>query len=277
VALSFDPEQDVAAPYIARGARPSLAILREQGVNSQVETAAMFAHAGFDPVDVHMTDVLAGDRTLGAFKGLVACGGFSYGDVLGAGEGWAKSILFHARARDDLATFFARPDTFALGICNGCQMFAALKELIPGTEHWPRFVRNRVEQFEARFSLVEILHSPSVLFQGMQGSFLPIAVSHGEGRAEFDSDAAARACLESGIVTFRYVDHHRRPATTYPFNPSGSPLGIAALTSADGRVSVTMPHPERSTRYAQNAWRPQGAGEWSGWMRLFRNARRFVD
>jgi phosphoribosylformylglycinamidine synthase len=276
VALTFDPEEDIAAPYIARGARPAIAILREQGVNSHVETAAMFAHAGFDPLDVHMTDVLAGDRTLRAFKGLVACGGFSYGDVLGAGEGWAKSILFHERARDELASFFARPDTFALGVCNGCQMFAALKELIPGTEHWPRFVRNRVEQFEARFSLVEILHSPSVLFEGMQGSYLPIAVSHGEGRAEFESDAAARSCLESGIVAFRYVDHHRRGAVSYPFNPSGSPLGIAALSNADGRVSITMPHPERSTRYVQNSWRPQEAGEWSGWMRLFRNARRFV-
>ncbi|HTW37465.1 MAG TPA: phosphoribosylformylglycinamidine synthase [Steroidobacteraceae bacterium] len=276
VALTFDPQDDIAAPFIARGARPTVAVLREQGVNSQVETAAMFAHAGFDPVDVHMTDVLAGDRTLRNFKGLVACGGFSYGDVLGAGEGWAKSILFHERARDELATFFARPDTFALGICNGCQMFAALKELIPGAEHWPRFVRNRVEQFEARFSLVEIQRSPAVLFEGMEGSFLPIAVSHGEGRAEFESDAAARACLESGIVAFRYVDHHRRPAATYPFNPSGSPLGVAALTNADGRVSITMPHPERSTRYAQNSWRPLDAGEWSGWMRLFRNARRFV-
>ena len=276
VALSFDPEHDIAAPYVASGVRPAVAVLREQGVNSQVETAAMFAHAGFDPVDVHMTDVLAGRRTLAAFQGLIACGGFSYGDVLGAGEGWAKSILFHARAREELAGFFQRPDTFALGVCNGCQMFAALKELIPGTEHWPRFVRNRVEQFEARFALVEILPSPSVLFEGMHGSVLPIAVSHGEGRAEYDSDTAARACLASGSVAFRYVDHHRRPAATYPFNPNGSPFGIAALTNADGRVSITMPHPERSTRYVQNSWRPEGAGEWSGWMRLFRNARRFV-
>ncbi len=276
VALTFDPEEDIAAPYVARGARPRIAILREQGVNSHVETAAMFAHAGFEPVDVHMTDLIEERRTLRDLKGLVACGGFSYGDVLGAGEGWAKSILFHERTRDELAAFFARSDTFALGICNGCQMLAALRSLIPGTDHWPRFVRNRVEQFEARFTLVEILDSPSVLLAGMRGSFLPIVVSHGEGRAEFASDAAARACAASGLVAFRYVDHHRQAAATYPFNPGGSPFGIAALASADGRITITMPHPERSCRSVQNSWRPQGAGEWSGWMRLFRNARRFV-
>ncbi len=276
VALCFDPQEDIAAPYVARGARPRVAVLREQGVNSHVETAAMFAHAGFDPVDVHMTDLIAGRRTLRDFKGLVACGGFSYGDVLGAGEGWAKSILFHERTRDELAAYFVRSDTFALGICNGCQMFAALKSLIPGTDHWPRFVRNRVEQFEARLTLVEVLDSPSVLLEGMRGSFLPIVVSHGEGRAEFASDAAARACVEGGLVAFRYVDHHRRPAAAYPFNPGGSPFAIAALSNADGRVTVTMPHPERCTRNVQNSWRPDGAGEWSGWMRLFRNARRFV-
>ncbi len=277
VALSFDPEEDIAAPYVARGVRPRVAILREQGVNSHVETAAMFAHAGFDPVDVHMTDLLSARRTLRDVKGLIACGGFSYGDVLGAGEGWAKSILYHERTRDELAAFFARADTFALGICNGCQMFAALKSLIPGTDHWPRFVRNRVEQFEARFTLVEILDSRSVLLEGMRGSFLPIVVSHGEGRAEFDSEAAARACVEQGLVAFRYVDHQRRPADTYPFNPGGSPFAIAALSNADGRVTVTMPHPERSARGVQNSWRPDGAGEWSGWMRVFRNARRFVS
>jgi phosphoribosylformylglycinamidine synthase len=276
VSLTFDPDEDVSAPYVARGARPRVAILREQGVNSQAETAAMFAHAGFDPVDVHMTDLFSGRSTLAQFKGLIACGGFSYGDVLGAGEGWAKSILFHERTRAQFAAFFARPDTFALGICNGCQMFAALKRLIPGTDHWPRFVRNRVEQFEARFTLVEILETPSVLLAGMRGSFLPIAVSHGEGRAEFDSRAAASACAESGLVAFRYVDHHRHPTETYPLNPNGSPFGIAALASADGRVTITMPHPERATRTVQNSWRPEGAGEWSGWMRLFRNARRFA-
>jgi phosphoribosylformylglycinamidine synthase len=276
VALSFDPEEDVAAPYVSRGARPRIAVLREQGVNSHVETAAAFAHAGFEAIDVHMTDLLGGHCSLEAFKGLVACGGFSYGDVLGAGEGWAKSILFHEAARAEFAQFFARADTFALGICNGCQMFAALKSLIPGTEHWPRFVRNRVEQFEARFTLVEILPSASLVLEGMAGSVLPIAVSHGEGRAQFASEAAARACAQSGTVGFRYVDHHGKPAQTYPFNPNGSPFAIAALSNADGRVTVTMPHPERSRRYVQNSWAPPGAGDCSGWMRLFRNARRAV-
>jgi phosphoribosylformylglycinamidine synthase len=276
VSLSFDPTENVAAPYIARGARPAVAILREQGVNSHVETAVVFERAGFMAHDVHMTDLLAGRRSLSEFKGVVACGGFSYGDVLGAGEGWAKSILFHEAARDQFQAFFARPDSFALGICNGCQMFAALKSLIPGTEHWPRFVRNRSEQYEARLVLVEVLRSPSVLLADMAGSFLPIAVAHGEGHAEFPSEAAARTCAESGLVGFRYVDHDRRVATTYPFNPSGSPFGIAALSNADGRVTITMPHPERSVRSVQNSWRPRDAGEYSGWERLFRNARRFV-
>ena len=276
VALSFDPEEDIAAPYIARGVRPSVAILREQGVNSQTETAAVFERAGFTAHDVHMTDLLSGRRTLAQFKGLVACGGFSYGDVLGAGEGWAKSILFHAAVREQFQEFFARGDSFAIGICNGCQMFAALKSLIPGTEHWPRFVQNRSEQYEARFPLVEVLRSPSVLLADMAGSFLPVAVSHGEGRAEFVSPDAARACAASGLVGFRYVANDRTVAATYPANPSGTPFGIAALSNRDGRVTITMPHPERSFRYLQNSWRPHAAGEYSGWMRLFRNARRFV-
>jgi phosphoribosylformylglycinamidine synthase len=276
VALRFDPEDDIAAPYIARGVRPAVAILREQGVNSHIETAAVFERAGFVPHDVHMTDLLAGRQSLECFKGLVACGGFSYGDVLGAGEGWAKSILFHAAVREQFERFFARGDSFALGICNGCQMFAALQSLIPGTAHWPRFVTNRSEQYEARFSLVEVLESPSVLLAGMAGSLLPIAVAHGEGRAEFASAAAASACADSGLVGLRYVNHDRSPATTYPANPSGTPFGIAALSNSDGRVTVTMPHPERSFRYLQNSWRPRDAGEYSGWMRLFRNARRFV-
>ncbi len=205
VALSFDPEEDVAAPYISRGVRPAVAILREQGVNSQTETAAVFDRAGFTAHDVHMTDLLSGRRSLAEFKGVVACGGFSYGDVLGAGEGWAKSILFHAAVREEFERFFARSDAFAFGICNGCQMFAAIKSIIPGTEHWPRFVKNRSEQYEARFSLVEVLESPSVLYAGMAGSFLPIAVAHGEGRAEFPSPAAAEACARSGLVGLRYV------------------------------------------------------------------------
>jgi phosphoribosylformylglycinamidine synthase len=276
LALTFDPQEDVAAPYIARGARPAVAILREQGVNSQVETAAVFDVAGFSAHDVHMTDLLSGRRSLGEFKGLVACGGFSYGDVLGAGEGWAKSILFHEAVREEFARFFARGDTFSLGICNGCQMFAALKTLIPGTVHWPRFVRNRSEQYEARFSLVEVRDSPSVLFTGMAGSVLPIAVAHGEGRAEFASAAAAQQCAQSGLVALRYVNNDRSVASTYPANPSGTPFGIAALANADGRVTITMPHPERSFRYLQNSWRPRGAGEYSGWTRLFRNARRWL-
>ena len=224
-----------------------------------------------------MTDLLEGRRALADFKGLVACGGFSYGDVLGAGEGWAKSILFHAAVREEFTRFFARTDSFALGICNGCQMFAALKSLIPGSEHWPRFVRNVSEQYEARFSLVEIRPSPSVLLTGMAGSYLPVAVAHGEGHAEFASAAAVEACAASGLVACRYVQHELAVADTYPFNPSGSPFGLAALSNTDGRFTIIMPHPERSFRYAQNSWRPQEAGEYSGWMRLFRNARRFVD
>jgi phosphoribosylformylglycinamidine synthase len=276
VALAFDPQEDIAAPYIGRGIRPPMAILREEGVNSQVETAAVFERAGFEPHDVHMTDLLDGRRSLADFKGVVACGGFSYGDVLGAGEGWAKSILFHAAVREEFQRFFARPDSFALGICNGCQMFAALRSLIPGTTHWPRFVRNVSEQYEARFTLLEVLQSPSVLFEGMAGSYLPIAVAHGEGHAEFASARAAEDCAASGLMACRYVQHDRSVATSYPFNPSGSAFGLAALSNADGRFSIIMPHPERSFRYVQNSWHPQCGGEYSGWMRLFRNARRFV-
>jgi phosphoribosylformylglycinamidine synthase len=276
VALSFDPEEDVAAPYVSRGVRPKIAVLREQGVNSHTETAAAFDQAGFTPYDVHMTDLVSGRHRLAEFVGIIACGGFSYGDVLGAGEGWAKSILFNERLREEFQRFFERPETFALGVCNGCQMFAALKRIIPGTDHWPRFVTNRCEQYESRFSLVEILRSPSVLLAGMEGSFLPIAVAHGEGHAEFESPTGAEECLRRGLVGFRYVNHDRSVASRYPFNPSGSPLGIAALSNLDGRVTITMPHPERSFRYVQNSWRPREAGEYSGWMRLFRNARRFV-
>jgi phosphoribosylformylglycinamidine synthase len=277
VALTFDSQEDIAAPYVARGVRPAVAILREQGVNSQTETAAVFDACGFAAHDVHMTDLLSGRRTLSEFRGLIACGGFSYGDVLGAGEGWAKSILFHEELREQFQRFFARNDSFAFGICNGCQMFAALKEIIPGSGYWPRFVQNRSEQYEARFSLVEVLRSPSVLLAGMAGSLLPIAVSHGEGRAEFVSAQAAQACADSGLVGLRYVNPDRSVAVSYPANPSGTPFGIAALSNRDGRVTISMPHPERSFRYLQNSWRPSGAGEWSGWMRLFRNARRFVD
>ena len=272
--LSFDAGNDVAAPYVAGGERPRVAVLREQGINSQVEMAAVFELAGFTAVDVHMTDLLEGRRRLEEFDGLVACGGFSYGDVLGAGEGWAKSILFNARARDAFAAWFERPTSFTLGVCNGCQMLAALKELIPGAGHWPRFVRNRSEQFEARLSLVEVCDSPSLFFAGMAGSRLPIAVSHGEGRAEF----AAPDGLERvrRLAAIRFVDNLGRVATRYPANPNGSPGGLAGLTTADGRVTITMPHPERVFRTVQNSWHPLGAGEFSGWMRMFRNARRWL-
>ncbi len=275
VALTFDPDEDVSAPFV-HVARPRVAVLREQGVNSQVEMAAVLERVGFEAHDVHMTDVISGRVQLAGFRGLVGCGGFSYGDVLGAGEGWAKSILYHARTRDEFQQFLERTDSFTLGVCNGCQMFAALKELVPGASRWPRFVRNRGEQFEGRFSLVEIQHSPSIFLAGMDGSMLPIAVAHGEGRAEFADDSAAAAFSRSGLVSARYIEGDRRVATTYPGNPNGSPFGIASITNDDGRVTLTMPHPERSFRYAQNSWRPDGAGEYSGWFRMFANARRWV-
>jgi phosphoribosylformylglycinamidine synthase len=278
VALTFDPQQDVCAPYVNAGARPRVAVLREQGVNSQVEMAAVLDLAGFEPHDIHMSDILSGARQLAEFRGLVACGGFSYGDVLGAGEGWAKSILFHSRARDEFAAYFERLDTFTLGVCNGCQMMAALKSLVPGAAHWPRFVRNRGEQFEARFSLVEIQKSPAVLLAGMEGSRLPVAVSHGEGRAEFAAAAQQQALASAAQIAFRYVDGAGKVAQSYPANPNGSPQGIAAVTSADGRVLITMPHPERSFRIVQNSWYPPAVtGEYSGWMRLFGNARKWVS
>ena len=270
--LGFDPAEDIAAPFIARGARPRVAVLREQGVNSQIEMAAALDRAGFEAHDVHMSELLSG-ASLSGFSGLIACGGFSYGDVLGAGGGWASSILFHDRTRTEFRRFFERSDTFTLGACNGCQMVALLKELIPGAEHWPRFVRNRSEQFEARLSLVEVLDSPSVLLQGMRGSRLPIAVSHGEGRPQFAGDADCNACVDEKLVAFRYIDNHGALARRYPADPNGAPLGIAALTTRDGRVTITMPHPERVYRSVQNSWRPDDAGEDSGWMRLFRNAR----
>jgi phosphoribosylformylglycinamidine synthase len=220
-----------------------------------------------------MSELLSGQRDLTSFRGLVACGGFSYGDVLGAGEGWAKSILFHERVRDGFSEFFHRPDTFGLGVCNGCQMMARLKELVPGAEHWPRFVTNRSEQFEARFSLVKIEENPSILFADMAGSHMPIAVSHGEGRAELaDADAA-----QLSGVTLRYVDHHLNVASSYPANPNGSPAGIAGLTNVDGRFTIMMPHPERVYRAVQNSWRPADWHEDSPWMRMFRNARVWVD
>jgi phosphoribosylformylglycinamidine synthase len=274
--LAYDPGDDVAGPFISGGARPAIAILREQGVNSQTEMAAAFTRAGFDAYDVHMTDVLCGRVRLARFHGLVACGGFSYGDVLGAGEGWAKSILFNGLAREEFAAFFARNGTFTLGVCNGCQMLSALKELIPGAQGWPRFVRNRSEQYEARLALVRVPPSQSVLFAGMQGSILPIAVAHGEGQAEFDSGSSAADLLARRLVTLQYVDNREQPTEQYPFNPNGSALGSAGLCSADGRVTSVMPHPERVFRTVQNSWSPKEWPEDGGWMRLFRNARVFA-
>jgi phosphoribosylformylglycinamidine synthase len=268
----FDPAEDVAAPFVARGARPRVAILREQGVNGQVEMAAAFDRAGFEAVDVHMTDLISGRRSLADFAGFAACGGFSYGDVLGAGGGWARSILLDARTRDGFAAFFARRDSFALGVCNGCQMMSGLVSLIPGTSHWPRFVRNTSEQFEARLALVEVCETPSLFFAGMAGSRLPVVVSHGEGRAQF-VDAAQHARAER-FTTLAFVDPVTgAPTEAYPRNPNGSPGGITGLTSEDGRFTILMPHPERVFRTAQMSWHPREWGEDSPWLRMFRNAR----
>ena len=274
--LTFDPNDNTAAPYIASGQRPRMAILREQGVNGQAEMAAAFDRAGFQAVDVHMSDIIHGRVSLKDFAGFVACGGFSYGDVLGAGEGWAKSILFNSRARDEFSAFFERGDSFALGVCNGCQMMSNLHEIIPGTEHWPHFVRNRSEQFEARLAMVEVLESPSLFFSGMAGSRMPIAVSHGEGYAEFSDAQAVQTALANKLVSMRFVDNAGKPTEIYPFNPNGSPQGITGLTTADGRFTITMPHPERVFRTVQQSWYPDGWGENSPWMRMFFNARKLV-
>jgi len=269
--LTFDPQQDVAAPSIASGARPKVAILREQGVNGQVEMAAAFDRAGFDAYDVHMSDIAAGRHSLSEFKGFVAGGGFSYGDVLGAGEGWAKSILFNPAVRDQFAAFFARRDSFALGVCNGCQMMSNLREIVPGTSHWPHFVRNASEQFESRLVLVEVQRSPSLFFAGMAGSRIPVATAHGEGFAEFH-DAGQLAAAQP-LVSLRFVDHRGAPTELYPYNCNGSPQGITGLTTLDGRFTILMPHPERVHRTAQMSWHPDGWGDASPWMRMFRNAR----
>ena len=274
VHLTFDPDANVAAPFIGPfigGTLPRVAILREQGVNSQHEMAAAFMRAGFDAFDVHMSDILEGRDDLASYEGLIACGGFSFGDVLGAGGGWAKSILNHSRARDLFAAFFSRSDTFSLGVCNGCQMMARLTALIPGSSHWPLFLRNTSEQFEARLSLVEIGRSPSMFFAGMAGSRLPIATSHGEGRAVFPNDVAKTAA--EPLVTLRYVDNYGAVAESYPANPNGSEGGICGLTTGDGRVTIVMPHPERVARTVQNSWHPEEWGDDGPWLRMFRNAR----
>jgi phosphoribosylformylglycinamidine synthase len=270
--LTYDQSEHVAAPYILSGTRPKIAILREQGVNGQIEMAASFDHAGFTAIDVHMSDILEGRISLSDFKGLVACGGFSYGDVLGAGRGWASTILHNTKARAEFSDFFNREDTFALGVCNGCQMLSQLKELIPGSEHWPRFERNISEQFEARFSMVEIVDSPSILLDGMAGSMMPIAVAHGEGRADF-TETGNQA---DALIAMRYVDNYGRVTEHYPQNPNGSPDGITALTTTDGRVTIMMPHPERVIRTVQHSWHPDDWGKDGPWLRLFHNARKWV-
>lgn len=270
--LSFDAAADVAAPFIATGKRPKVAILREQGVNGQIEMASAFTRAGFDAFDVHMSDLISGRVVLSDFNGFAACGGFSYGDVLGAGRGWATSILERNDLRDAFAAFFARDNTFSLGVCNGCQMMSQLKDIIPGATHWPRFLRNRGEQFEARVSLLEVLESPSVFFQGMAGSRIPVAVAHGEGRAEFDSVADQGAAR----VALRFIDGDGQVAASYPQNPNGSPDGITGLTSDDGRATILMPHPERTPRSANHSWHPADWPEDSPWLRMFRNARVWV-
>ncbi|MDX9837079.1 MAG: phosphoribosylformylglycinamidine synthase, partial [Azoarcus sp.] len=276
VALSFDVTEDVAAPFIATGARPRVAVLREQGVNSQFEMAAAFERAGFEAVDVHMSDLQSGRKHLLDFHGLAACGGFSYGDVLGAGQGWAKSILFNSRLRAEFEAFFGRSDSFALGVCNGCQMMAHLAPIIPGAEAWPTFHRNRSEQFEARFVMTEVVDSPSILLAGMAGSRMPIVVSHGEGRAVF----AAEADREKALLALRYVDNHGQPTETYPQNPNGSALGATGFTTADGRFTIMMPHPERTARTLQMSWAPQWmideSPDASPWLRMFRNARKWL-
>jgi len=273
VHLSFDPKDDVAAPFINSGARPKLAILREQGVNSHVEMSYAMALAGFDTYDVHMSDLQSGRAALDQFKGFVACGGFSYGDTLGAGEGWARSVMFNPVLADQFKAFFARSDSFALGVCNGCQMMAALSPIIPGAQHWPKFTRNKSEQFEARLSLVEVLDSPSIFFQGMAGSRLPIAVAHGEGFADFSQRGDAAQVARA----MRYVDHAGQPTEAYPLNPNGSPDGLTSVTTADGRFTVLMPHPERVFRNVQMSWTCGDVSELSPWMRMFRNARKALD
>ena len=278
--LTFDPAEDIAAPFIAKSSRPKVAILREQGVNSHVEMAYAVNWAGFDSFDVHMSDLLSGKAKLDDFRGLIACGGFSYGDVLGAGEGWAKTILFNQQLRDQFSTFFNRQDSFALGVCNGCQMMSNLAGIIPGADAWPKFTRNQSEQYEARLVMAEVLPSPSIFTEGMEGSQLPIAIAHGEGFANFSQQGNLDQITKQGLAAVRFVDHQGHPTETYPMNPNGSPGGLTGVTTPDGRFTVMMPHPERVFRSAQMSWCPP---EWleipdgaSPWLRLFRNARRWA-
>jgi len=274
-ALTYDPGEDICAP-LGSAAKPRIAVLREEGVNGQVEMAAAFDRAGFSATDVHMSDIIAGRVSLADFQGLAACGGFSYGDVLGAGEGWSKSILYNSRAFDEFSAFFNRNDSFGLGICNGCQMMSNLYQMIPGAAHWPRFVRNKSEQFEARFVMAEILESSSLFLDAMQGSMMPVVVAHGEGRIE-TRDCSAAELLERKLACMRYVDGVGEASEIYPLNPNGSELGLNGFTNDDGRFTIMMPHPERIFRSVQNSWHPREWGEYSPWMRMFRNARLWID
>jgi phosphoribosylformylglycinamidine synthase len=280
--LSFDAAADIAAPFINKGSAPRVAILREQGVNGHLEMAHAFTRAGFAAFDVHMSDIISGRVSLKDFRGFAACGGFSYGDVLGAGEGWAKSVLFNPRARDEFEAFFRRSDAFVLGVCNGCQMMSNLHEIIPGAENWPHLERNASEQYEARTVMVEIRESPSILFAGMAGSRLPVATAHGEGRAVFRSPAQQDAAR--WLCSAQFVDSAGQPTERFPANPNGSPAGMTAFTTPDGRFTIMMPHPERVVLNANLSWRPR---DWplvssslqpafSPWMRMFRNARAWV-
>ena len=271
--LTYETDENISAAFINVGAKPKIAVLREQGVNGQVEMAAAFHKAGFEAIDVHMSDLLSGRHNLNAFRGMAACGGFSYGDVLGAGEGWAKSILFNPKAYDMFAEFFARSDSFGLGVCNGCQMMSNLHSIIPGSDEWPHFVRNRSEQYEARVAMVEIVRSKSIFLDGMEGSKIPVVVAHGEGRAEFRTDFSN----DAGNACMRYIDRNSEPTDIYPFNPNGSPQGLTGFTNDDGRFTIMMPHPERIFRTVQNSWQSADWGEDSPWMRIFRNARVWVD
>ena len=276
VELSFDPNEDIlSAPAVLTGAKPKIAVLREQGVNGQLEMAAAFTRAGFQAVDVHMSDLIAGRQRLTDFNALVACGGFSYGDVLGAGEGWAKSILFNQSVREQFASFFEDQNTLALGVCNGCQMLSNLRELIPGSKYWPHFVRNRSEQFEARVALLSVNKTKSMFLDGMAESRIPVAVAHGEGRAEFSNPQKLLTLKEANQLALQYVDNYGAVASRYPANPNGSPEGLAGVCSESGRVTIMMPHPERVYRSVQNSWHPNDWAEDAPWLRIFRNARKW--
>jgi phosphoribosylformylglycinamidine synthase len=277
--LSFHLTYDPCRPFSISVNRPKMAILREQGINGHIEMGAAFERAGFTSVDVHMTDLHSGRVNLANFSGLVACGGFSYGDVLGAGAGWARSILFNERLKDMFQSFFHRPDTFTLGVCNGCQMVSLLKDIIPGAEAWPQFTRNKIEQFEARYATVEIQTSPSILLTGMAGSRIPIPVAHGEGFTNFSRTGSLAKIVDLNLAALRFVDNAGKLAERYPVNPNGSPSGLTGVTTRDGRVTIMMPHPERAFRAVQLSWKPQGLfkGEAGPWLRMFQNAREFVE